>query len=79
MAETRTLNFASRSKPVLVETLLDALVQYGPRKEYPRPFGARVYKIARPRVLAHLGARPRPERLAPAGRDFGAGFLTFRP
>ncbi|CAI9157101.1 unnamed protein product [Rangifer tarandus platyrhynchus] len=32
-----------------------------------------------PRVLAHREARPRPERSASAGRDFGAGFLTFRP
>ncbi|MBQ1945704.1 MAG: TetM/TetW/TetO/TetS family tetracycline resistance ribosomal protection protein [Clostridia bacterium] len=39
--------FGSALKMEGVETLLDALVQYGPRKEYPRPFGARVYKIAR--------------------------------
>ena len=39
--------FGTALKMEGVETLLDALVKFGPRKEYPRPFGARVYKIAR--------------------------------
>jgi len=39
--------FGSALKMEGVEELLDALVQFGPRKEYEKVFGARVYKIAR--------------------------------
>ena len=39
--------FGSALKMEGVTALLDALVQYGPHREYGRAFGARVYKIAR--------------------------------
>jgi len=39
--------FGSALKMEGVQELLDALQKYGPRKEYPKAFGARVYKIAR--------------------------------
>jgi len=39
--------FGSALKTEGVDTLLDGLVQYAPRPQYPDQFGARVYKIAR--------------------------------
>lgn len=39
--------FGSALKLSGVEELLKGICQYGPRKEYPSKFGARVYKIAR--------------------------------
>jgi len=39
--------FGSALKMQGVDTLLDALVRYAPRTQYPREFGARIYKIAR--------------------------------
>lgn len=39
--------FGSALKMEGVDTLMDALVRYAPRKQYAREFGARIYKIAR--------------------------------
>ena len=39
--------FGSALKMEGVDTLLDAIVRFGPRVSYPTDFGARVYKIAR--------------------------------
>ena len=39
--------FGSALKMEGIDALLDTLVRYGPRREYPQPFGARIYKIAR--------------------------------
>lgn len=67
MAETRTLNFASRSKPVLVETLLDALSA-----------GAHTLKgvPALPSLAAYLSEEPQVKDLAVTGGQHAV--LRFR-
>ena len=39
--------FGSALKVTGVEEFLDGVVKYGPKKQYPKEFGARVYKISR--------------------------------
>ena len=46
--------FGSALKMEGVSELLDALVQFGPRREYQKAFGARIYKIARDAQGARL-------------------------